>query len=423
MPLRRPELVRIGDDFSYDYVVGGVRFDVTGISESTRSGFHAWVKVRTSACSLSWARLRLDSARDRDALAKTLTEASPGFPWADALTQVAETTYDAWRAGEPTVRLSDVPAPPAPQYLLDPLLPLNETTILYGDADAGKSSIGLWLALCVSLGIAGPGFTTDYFGPVLYLDWETNAETHSRRLSRLAAGMGRSGPFDIHYRRITRPLVDEVRTIQHEVHRLGAALVVVDSLGFCVGGGESINDASVATGVLNALRTLGVSRLAFHHMTHEAAKSPGAPSAPSGSRYFRNGARALWEIRRSVQSPQQANVGLYNRKMNDDAPREEPLAWTLDYGEGRGGPIRVSPCDIEDDPGLRANMSLVDQIAYLLRPKALSAPEVAEELGISTDVARKTLKSAGRFVQVEGTPMWGLRTPRSVPDSPSWSAS
>lgn len=423
--LTAPKVRRIGDDFEYDYRVHGIRFELTGISYS-RQGFHARLTVWAGdgqPMKLSWGLLKLDSARERGALAKDLIAYLPDFDWATALGQVADMTFASWQEGSPTVRLADVAAPPKPQYLVDPLLPLNETTILYGDSDAGKSSLAMWLALCVALGLEAPGFTLPRRGPVLYLDWETNPETHKRRADRIAAGMGMALSPDIHYRQVLRPLGDEVRSIQHEIARLGAVLVIVDSLGFGSGSaGESINDSAVAVAAMNALRTLGVTRLALHHMSHESVRTPGTGAAPGGSRYYRNAARCLWEIRRSVVSPQVANVGLYNRKMNDDARREDPLAWEIDYGDTRGGPIRFSKCDLEDDPGLRANMSLADQLAYLLRDGALAVPQLADEVDATPETIRKTLRGAGRFVQVTGTPLWGLRAPRSTPDSASWVA-
>lgn len=421
--LGKPEVTRIGDDFAYSYGVHGIRFDLMGITN--RQGFSAHLTVwagNSPARKLSWGRLKLDSESGRSALAKLLDGKLPDFDWATALGQISDMTFTAWQEGSPTVRLVDVAAPPKPQYLIDPLLPLNETTILYGDGDAGKSTVSMALALCVALGRGMPGFSPPRRGPVLYLDWETNPETHKRRADRIAAGMNEALSPHIHYRQVLRPLGDEARMIRHEVARTRAVLVIVDSLGFGSGAGESINDSSVAVAAMNALRTLGVTRLALHHMSHESVKSPGSGSAPGGSRYYRNAARCLWEVHRSVLSPQIANVGLYNRKMNDDARLEEPLAWEIDYGEVRGGAIRFSKCELADDPALRANMALADQIGYLLQGRALAVSQLADEVDATQDSIRKALRGTGRFVQIDGTPLWGLRAPRSTPESASWVA-
>jgi hypothetical protein len=419
MSLKRPEEQRIGDDFLYSYGVQGIRVELSSITDSRREGFHAQVVVRANVGKLSWGRLKLDSDRERASLARTLTGTIPDFPWMTALTQVAEMTFEMFRAGEPTVRLSDVPAPREPTYLADPLLPLNETTILYGDGDAGKSTIALWIALCVALGRGGIGFELPKPGPVLYVDWETNAETHARRLRRLAEGMGVTGPLDVHYRRVIRPVGEEIRNLQHEVHRLGAVLVIVDSLGFCTGGGygESINDSSVATGAMNALRSLNVTRLALHHISHAAAGNGNGSSAPTGSRYFRNAARCLWEIQRSPISPDLANIGLYNRKMNDDGKREQPIAWQMDYGENRGDPIRLSPTTLADDEDLLHKMSVGDQIAlYLKEHKRATVGELTILTDAPDRTVRKALRSSPRFVELDGRQgakggsEWGLRT-------------
>jgi hypothetical protein len=415
--LKRPEYQRIGDDFLFTYGVQGIRLELSGITDSRREGFHAQVVVRANMGKLSWGRLKLDSDRERASLARSLSATIPDFPWMNALTQIAEMTFTMFREGEPTVRLTDVPAPREPSYLADPLLPLNETTILYGDGDAGKSTIALWIALCVALGKGGIGFDLPRSGPVLYVDWETNAETHARRLRRLAEGMGVTGPLDVHYRRVVRPVGEEIRNLQHEVHRLGAVLVVVDSLGFCTGGGygESINDSSVATAAMNALRSLNVTRLALHHISHAAAGNGNGSSAPTGSRYFRNAARCLWEIQRSPISPDLANIGLYNRKMNDDGKREQPIAWQMDYGESRGDPITVTPTTLTDDPVLLKSLSIGDQIAQHLKKNGkANVKSLVEVTGASEKGVRKALHASARFVEllklqgVSGGSEWAL---------------
>jgi AAA domain len=417
--LKRPEYQRIGDDFLYTYGVQGIRLELSGITDSRREGFHAQVVVRANVGKLSWGRLKLDSDRERASLARSLSATIPDFPWMNALTQIAEMTFTMFREGEPTVRLTDVPAPREPSYLADPLLPLNETTILYGDGDAGKSTVALWIALCVALGRGGIGFDLPRSGPVLYVDWETNAETHARRLRRLAEGMGVTGSLDVHYRRVVRPVGEEIRNLQHEVHRLGAVLVVVDSLGFCTGGGygESINDSSVATAAMNALRSLNVTRLALHHISHAAAGNGNGSSAPTGSRYFRNAARCLWEIQRSPLSPDLANIGLYNRKMNDDGKREQPIAWQMDYGESRGDPITLTATTLTDDPDLLHKLSIGEQIAIYLKTHGRATVGELTILTNSTDRGvRKALRSSARFVELDsrqgakGGSEWGLRT-------------
>lgn len=422
MILAKPEIQRVGDEFLFTYGVGGIRFEISGITESKREGIHAWVTIRSSAGKLSWGRLKLDSDRERGSLAKSIVAkgAHTDFPWADALGQVAEITYELNREGEPTLLLWDVPAPSEPSYLLDPLLPLNETTTLYGDGDSGKSLVALRMALAVSSGASLDGVDlTTKGGPVIYLDWETNSETHARRLRRLAQAERIIETPQIHYRRITRPIAEEIGNLQHEIARLRAVLIVVDSLGAAAGVtfGDSINDPAVGAGVMNALRGLNVTRLLIHHMTHDAVKNGGA-TAPYGSRYFRNYSRCMWELRREPIAEDTARIALYNRKMNDDRRREEPLAYEIQYE--RGGPISFTGFRLERDAELLSHMPLADQLAHYLSQGAKSIADLAADVGKSPAIVRRALRGSSRFTELlsgqgsVGGSYWGLATRQSA---------
>jgi hypothetical protein len=323
-------------------------------------------------------------------------------------------TYDMNREGEPTLLLWDVPAPPECSYLLDPLLPLNDTTTLYGDGDAGKSLVALRMALTVASGaemdgvrLAGKG------GPVIYLDWETNSETHARRLRRLGQAVGITESPPIHYRRCVRPIAEEIGNLQHEITRLRAVMVIVDSLGAAAGAtfGDSINDPSVGAGVMNALRSLAVTRLIIHHMTHDAVKNGGS-TAPAGSRYFRNYSRCLWEMRREPISDDVARVALYNRKMNDDRRREEPLAYEIDYV--RAGSITFTGFQLENDAELLSHLSLPDQLVHHLTKGGKTIADLAEDTGKDPSTVRKALRGSSRFTELvraqgsAGGSYWGL---------------
>lgn len=416
MSLSRPEVQRIGDDYLFSYGVGGIRFEISGITESKREGIHAWVTIRSAAGKLSWGRLKLDSDRERGSLAKSILArgAHVDFPWADALGQVAELTYEMNRQGEPTLLLWDVPAPAECSYLLDPLLPLNETTTLYGDGDAGKSLVALRMALAVAAGTPMDGVRLgSKGGPVIYLDWETNSETHARRLRRLGQAVGITESPPIHYRRCTRPIAEEIGNLQHEIAKLRAVMIIVDSLGAAAGAsfGDSINDPSVGAGVMNALRGLAVTRLIIHHMTHDAVKNGGS-TAPAGSRYFRNYSRCLWEMRREPITEDTARVALYNRKMNDDRRREEPLAYEIDYV--KAGPITFTGFRLENDAELLSHLSLADQLGHHLSKGGKTIAALADDTGRDPSNVRKALRGSSRFVELTsgqgqtGGSYWGL---------------
>ncbi len=87
--------------------------------------------------------------------------------------------------GPELLRFADIKPPGPRHYLLQNLVPTAHFTILYGDGGVAKSTIALALALAV----AGDRKTLMYRdiedGPVLYLDFELDADEQARRVWQL----------------------------------------------------------------------------------------------------------------------------------------------------------------------------------------------------------------------------------------------
>src|SRR5690606_21911636 len=79
--------------------------------------------------------------------------------------------------------------PQPPRMVIDDWLPCGYATMLAGHGGAGKSSIGLHLAVCIALG--RPWFGLQCAGrKVLYLSCEDRADVLHWRLARIAAYEG-----------------------------------------------------------------------------------------------------------------------------------------------------------------------------------------------------------------------------------------
>jgi hypothetical protein len=87
--------------------------------------------------------------------------------------------------------------------------------------------------------------------PVLYVDFELDADEQHRRALDLAAGMGLKGiPENFYYlSAATLPPLEAFEIAAEECRRLGIGLVIVDSVGFALEG-----DSETARDVLGFFR-------------------------------------------------------------------------------------------------------------------------------------------------------------------------
>lgn len=269
-----------------------------------------------------WSELALGSGDRREAVARTVSNQTNLTPeqWSGRLTQACTLTVMKFREGEEVVAAHDIDPPEAPAYFLYPLLPLNETSILFGQGSAGKS----WFATAIALSAAAgqtmcKGVQPPVNCPVLYLDWETSAAEFGRRLTWLADGMGVGMPDEVYYRHCSRPIASELGQIQLMIHDRGVEFLVVDSLSMAVGG--DLTNAADAREAMEALASLrDVTVLALAHVTKERIKEGRGPGSAYGSVMFTNQGRSDWEIisgeQHEAESTTYMNLGLFQRKTN-----------------------------------------------------------------------------------------------------------
>lgn len=297
--------------------------------------------------------------------------------------------------------------------LMPRLLYEGETTLLYGDGDTGKSLVALTVAMAVATGVTMPfGLTPARTAPASYLDWETSRDTIETRLTMLANGFGIPVPAML-YKRMTRPLVDEVATLAAEFARRGVGLVVIDSKMFAVQGGEGAAFHEPITAFYTALRLFAPAAvLVLNHVTNETAKS-GGPSRPFGGAFAFNGPRLIWEAKRDQDVTDATAIAFTCRKANNMPQRPEPFGLRF---IPRQGTITVSALDLtQAAPQTVSGASLTYRARLLLAARDMTTAEIAEELGVSQNAVRAVLgrlKDRGQAIEREvasGKPTrWGI---------------
>jgi hypothetical protein len=412
----KPEVTRDLDALHFAYE-SGVAFSFRRLREE-RGGLSADLTVTYCDEPLHWSNLGLASTSARDRLATTLKkkttkakELAP-FDWDRAIAQTCHMAALEYRQPAPLVNLSEVEDSVHPGYLVRPILPRQQPTVLFADGSSGKSILAAWLSVAVSSSVELPKpLKVIEPGRVLYLDWETHSEICARHVRRIAAGFGVPVP-KIFYREMRAPLEDELSSIRAEVAKNEISLLIIDSLGAACAG--DLNDAATAIRTMNTLRQIPTTKLVVHHITHWAAQRNGAAD-PFGSRYFRNLARSAWELRRSEQDDEDfIRVGLFHSKVNEGRLVRHPIGLELSF-EGEDGPIIVNSHDVTNDADLAGRLPLSYRIERALRSGKKTADELANELEAQPDSIRKTLSRMKAVIRLsEGggrgnVTIWGLK--------------
>ena len=186
---------------------------------------------------------------------------------------------------------------PDPQYLIEPILPLNHSTIIFGDGGSGKSLLAALISIIAQLPYKDNTLgliTRDESSNVLYIDYEADKSESELRLSGLCRGINRT----VGLKRLqgAQPVADCIEQLQGQVSKHGIKFLIIDSLAPATGG--NINEAEPAIRLFNALRTLPeVTTLLVAHNAKDSLNN--RAKSVYGSVFFTNLARSVWECKKS----------------------------------------------------------------------------------------------------------------------------
>jgi hypothetical protein len=292
-----------------------------------------------------YAANNLLAERTVTALAKKFASRVGGTSseWEDRLVAVAKETVDQYRDGQSVLqRLSDIEVDRTkPAYVLYPLIAENGLTIQYGDSSVGKSFVVGAQLLSVCTGYPFLGMEPKVTGPVIYFDWEDNAETIRERMEALCEGAGIPVPDNFHYRQMDRSIISGQARIRREVEETGAVVAVFDSMGEMLGGDPS--DTTLVIPAVNVLKRLGCAAVGIHHLSAEQAASTDIrrKQKPYGSVYARSGARLQWLIERiQEEEADEGDIYMFNTKINR-GKKSRPLSWNLRYESDENDYLQV----------------------------------------------------------------------------------
>jgi hypothetical protein len=368
---------------------GGLHSGVwTDLVASARNGTE-WRDFHESRYNVSSTTTRRDLAKFLSGRVSVPTAAPED--WLNLVDSMCSAVCRAARQGKDPVSLAGKQDPGPPSYLVGTVLEDGQLTVMYGDKSSGKSQLALAIAFAVHDGVDGLlGMPVCRRG-VLYLDWETGEDEQTRRLYRMARGLGAPEIPAIDYMAMERPLADDADALRK---RAEGRLVIIDSL-VPACGGDAREEA--ATAFWHALRAMNATVLCI---AQTQKRQPGEKRARSvfGSVMFEYAARSIWLVRgQQERGASDLHIAIVHEKCNN-GPLQEAQGWRIAFDEDTTCFQPESPKTV---PEFSDTMSPRERIADVLRYGRRTVPALAAELSLTERVVGRTLsREPGWFVRV-----------------------
>lgn len=358
---------------------------------------------------LAPSKINLLSPRSRQEVFNRIKKYQHNIPWDDISEPSAHLALATFRRGEPATLLNATNYALKPS-ILAPMIYEGLPSTVYALAAKGKSLFALFVCLCIETGQSLCGFKVTQSRQTFYLDWELDQSVQGYRkqqIIRAHPNLETSGPL---YRRMYRPLADEVQVIHRLVQEHEIGFIVVDSLAQATGGDQLGADGSLR--FFEALRTIGVGALILAH-----APKTAETKSIYGNVFNFNLSRNVWEIKSTQEeNSKEVRVGFFHRK-NNLGRLCNSFGLALDFpeeGEDLSQGIEFRSFDLSEDCELSQSLPLKKRILHALKRGPKTIKELSEELEAKTEQIKARLYEGSKkdFVKVckSGSEWaWGLQ--------------
>lgn len=356
------------------------------------------------------AKFSASDRRDREQTARDLGTRSNNLVWRDVLEHFCLRVLEGERTGQPFEQVGTAPVAKELDWLLRPFLVRGETTTLFGEGDAGKSTLAALIAVMVRTGgTTLEGWTVARTGGVLIVDYEGQFRQWNDRIAQIARGLGFEPPQVCYRRGMGVPFTDQIHEVAQHVAQHGDELVIVDSVGLAEPTRSDGGDANDATRRLfAALGHLPTTNLLLDHVAGSDLNREERAVKPYGSVYKKWLSRSVWQMRAGSTDPDGTmHVALYQDKFNDD----------VRWGNGAPMGIRIVRADGEiaffreevTDEKLEADKPLSTRVYTALLAGGKTVKKLSEYLGDDDAKVRTALSRLRKqgFVQKLSDGSWG----------------
>lgn len=301
-------------------------------------------------------------------------------------------------------RLAQVEPPGPRRYVLDGLVLADYPTLLYGAGGVAKSFVALALAVAVSgraekwLGRRVEG------GPVLYLDFELNAEEMARRVRELCRGAGiAETPENLFYMSgAGYSARDAFEAAREACAEHSCTLLVLDSWGPALqGDAEAARDViGFVSECIEPLRAAGVGVLIVDHQSKVQAGQAYQSKEAFGSVYKTNLTRSVIQVEATERGEGTLTVRLRQKKHNF-GPLVEPFGIKIGFSEDSVS-LGLDELDVAELAG-EDTMGATERVKMALAEGPAYPSEISEQTSISPKTVKNTLTGLRKQGVVEAT--------------------
>ena len=355
----------------------------------TSDGLRAWVELRWEEKVVAYGNFNLMGPRTASALIKDAREAvNAKVNWADVVRGHLYDVILKHLAGADPVILADVPKREGAKWLLRPLVGATGASSIIGFGGSLKSLLALSAAASVATGL--PRFIGEKpstTGPVLYLDWEADAEEHSERLKALCKAQKVDAPSNILYRAEAAPMARSVGPISRLVNEEGIVMLVVDSV-MLARGGDAFGPEDT-TRLYGAIRDIGIPTLLIDHKAKHSKKTDGS----YGSIVNENTARLQWVITSFKDEDPTFHIRLRQHKRNNVGSIGD-IAYRCDFdrdGDELEG-VTITPISAKTVKPMEDKSVRVRVWEYLLDDGGKTPADISDYLSIPANQVRTRLR-------------------------------
>jgi len=392
-----------------------------------KDGMYSYFSVRSKNSAGKWkwvlepGRINWYSMSSKTGLRRELDGREKRWDWKMRLAQVVVICAQTIKNSSQAIDLSKVDTSEDVRWCCYPMVEGGEHTVLFAPGGVGKSLLSLGICVQVATGARVIPGTDPPKAPmnVLYLDWETNAKVHARRMRSIAKGAGVEIPEGrVFYWRMEFALEESIEDLRAFIKMNNIGLVIVDSAGLAANG--DINSTDVGTSYIKTVRAIGdVAILTITHMSWEQMeKGKGKTLRPIGSVYFQNGPRSSWGLigEQDETGERVKHLGLVHVKSNNDMLRS-PIGFQADFSDKES--IKWTSESVHTSQQIAQHVSLAKRIEELLNTGRWTLDALLDEL---PDTKRDTLKrTANRLVkagvaQKQGEEYFGTIREAGYPD-------
>lgn len=416
----QPSFRREGDAYVIGFPSAGISVEATGV-ETARSETHALIRVTSTNPGtpplLHHGRFNITSSSARTSLVRYLNARCELADWSEVVEQVCFRVLDAIREGQPPVLLTNVQPRIGARFRVAPMLVEGFPNIIFGPGGSAKSL----LAALVAIGMHGGWNLCDMDfvpGPVMVCDWELDDVTYREVVEKLCRGFGIEMP-PIHYRQCAFPLAEEASAIGRYAAREGIELIVVDSLGFAIGGDKTSQELTMR--MFSAMRTWRktdggqITVLGVDHITNDETQG----NRPYGSVYTQNAARSLWRVRaQQDDGSNEMSVGLMQTKANFG--KQAPVGFHIRFDEDA---TYVTREDVREMDAMREHLPASMRIKTAIAESGggLTKDEIVERTGLRESIVKARLSDLKRRgdltpqMAAGGAAVWFITSRREEP--------